>query len=439
MKSARQTAYEILLKIEKDGAFSNLAVDSALSNSKLSQKDKAFVSALIYGTVERLLTIDYQLEMYLSTPLKKVKKNVKTLLRLGAYQILFLDRVPDSAAVNESVKLSHDNNMSYASGMVNAVLRKISDNGLVLPNENEDENEYLSVKYSCPTPLIAMWKKAYGEENTVELLKASLDFSPVTLRVNTLKTNADELIMKLREENTEATLAQANENALYIISLGKNIENLDCYKKGYFHAQDLASQYCVKALGAKKGDRVIDMCAAPGGKSFTIAEEMQNEGEVLSCDIYPARTQLIDDGADRLGISCITTCVADGERYYPNLRKADRVLCDAPCSGLGVIRRKPEIKYKSLDTFNDLPNVQYSILSNAAEYVKNGGRLVYSTCTLNKKENDKVCDKFLSQHKNFKCIQPLDIETFGERYYTLMPHKNGCDGFFIAVFEKSED
>ncbi len=439
MKSARQTAYEILLKIEKEGAFSNLAIDNALNSSSLEQKDRAFVSALIYGTVERLLTIDYQLEKYLSKPLKKLKKNLHTLLRLGTYQILFLDRVPNSAAVNESVKLAHDNNMSYAAGMINAVLRKIADNGLVLPDENGNKLEYLKIKYSCPDSLISMWIKAYGEENTVELLKASLENSPVTIRVNTLKTTKNELKKMLESENTSVCDVQMSENALKIISLGKNIENLDCYKKGYFHVQDIASQYCVKALGVKKGDRVIDMCSAPGGKSFTIAEEMENEGDILSCDIYPSRTQLIDDGAMRLGIDCITTCVADSSRYYPNIKKADKVLCDVLCSGLGVIRRKPEIKYKPLDDFKDLPNIQYKILSNGAEYVKKGGRLVYSTCTLNKKENDKVCDKFLSQHPNFKCIQPLETETFGEKYYTLMPHKNGCDGFFIAVFEKTED
>lgn len=439
MKTARQLAYEILLKIEKDGAFSNLAVDSALTTSQLTQKDKALVSALIYGSTERRLTIDYQLEMYLSKPLNKLKKNVHTILRIGAYQILYLDRIPNSAAVNEAVRLANDNNMGYASGLVNAVLRKIADNGIILPDEKENKTKYLSVKYSCPDSLISMWNKAYGEENTVELLKASLETSPVTLRVNTLKTTANELISLLEKENTTALPVQGNMNALYITSFGKNIESLGCYKNGYFHIQDIASQYCVKALGAKKEDRVIDMCSAPGGKSFSIAEEMSDTGDILSCDIYPSRTQLIDDGAKRLGITCITTCVADGARYYPNVKKADKVLCDVPCSGLGVIRHKPEIKYKALDEFKNLPDTQYKILSTGAEYVKNGGRLVYSTCTLNKKENDKVCDKFLQNHTEFKCIQPLDIPTFGEKYYTLMPHKNNCDGFFIAVFEKSED
>lgn len=439
MKSARQTAYEILLKIEKEGAFSNLAIDGALASSSLPQKDRALVSAIIYGTIERKLTLDYQLESRLTKPLGKLKKNVHTLLRMGAYQLLFLDRIPNSAAVNETVRLAHDNNMGYAAGMINAVLRKIAASGLILPDKNEDKLKYLSIKYSCPTPLISMWIKAYGEENTAELLKASLESSPVTLRVNKLKITADNLISALETENTQAVRVPENENALYITSLGRNIERLESFEKGYFHVQDLASQYCAEALGAREGDRVIDMCSAPGGKSFTIAESMNNNGDILSCDIYPSRTKLIDDGAKRLGITCITTCVADGGKYYPNVRKADRVLCDVPCSGLGVIRHKPEIKYKPLDDFKELPEIQYGILSNAAAYVKNGGRLVYSTCTLNKKENDKVCDRFLSEHSEFKCIRPLDIDAFGDKYYTLMPHKNNCDGFFIAVFQKSEE
>ena len=439
MKSARQTAYEILLKIEKEGAFSNLATDSALASSSLPQKDRALVSAIIYGTVERKLTVDYQLERHLTKPLGKLKKNVHTLLRMGAYQILFLDRIPNPAAVNETVKAAHDNNMGYAAGMINAVLRKIAASGLILPDENDDKLKYLSVKYSCPISLISMWIKAYGEENTRELLKFSLESSPVTLRVNTLKITPEELISALESENTQSVRVPESKNALYITGLGKNIERLSSYEKGYFHVQDLASQYCAEALGAEKGDRVIDICAAPGGKSFTIAENMQNDGDILACDIYPSRTKLIDDGAKRLGITCITTCVADGGKYYPNVKKADRVLCDVPCSGLGVIRHKPEIKYKPLDDFKGLPEIQYGILSNAAAYVKNGGRLVYSTCTLNKKENDKVCDRFLAEHPEFKSIRPLDIDAFGDRYYTLMPHRNNCDGFFIAVFSKSED
>lgn len=435
MKSARQFAYEILMKIEKEGAFSNLAVDGALASSSLSSKDKAFVSALIYGCTERKLTLDYQIEKYLSKPLQKLKTPVHMILRLGTYQLLFMDKIPVSAAVNESVKLAKDNKSEYASGLVNAVLRKVSANGLMLPDE-KNKTEYTSIKYSCPQNLISMWNKAYGEENTEELLKASLERADIVLRVNTLRTNVTELISLLDKEGVKAEKCKFVENAVVAEKLGCDIESLESYKRGLFHAQDIASQHCIKALDPQKGERILDLCSAPGGKSFTASQYMVNTGNILAFDVYPSRTELIDEAAQRLGIENITTCVADATRFYPNLKEADRVLCDVPCSGLGVIRRKPEIKYKELDEFKSLPDIQYKILCNGAQYVKKGGRLVYSTCTLNKKENDKVCDLFLEKHPGFKCIQPLEIPSVTDKYYTLTPHLNGCDGFFIAVFER---
>lgn len=436
MKSARQYAFEILMKIEKEGAFSNLAVDGALASSSLSAKDKAFVSALIYGCTERKLTLDYQIEKYLSKPLNKLKAPVHMILRLGTYQLLFMDKVPVSAAVNESVRLAKDNRCEYASGLVNAVLRKVSANGLILPAES-NKTEYMSIKYSCPPQLISMWNKAYGEENTEKLLEASLEKTETVLRVNTLKTNTAELIDLLEKEGVCAEKCGFVENAVSVGKLGCDIESLDAYKKGLFHAQDIASQYCITALDPKKNEKILDLCSAPGGKAFTAAEYTENTGSILAFDVYPSRTELIDKGAQRLGIENITTCVADATRFYPNLQGADRVLCDVPCSGLGVIRRKPEIKYKALDDFKALPDIQYKILCNGAQYVKKGGRLVYSTCTLNKKENDKVCDLFLQEHPDFRSIKPLDIPSVTDKYYTLTPHKNGCDGFFIAVFERN--
>lgn len=438
MKSARQYAFEILMKIEKEGAFSNLAVDATLANVSLSPKDKAFVSALVYGCIERKITLDYQIERYLSKPINKLKTAVLIVLRLGTYQLLFMDKIPASAAVNESVKLAKENKSDYASGLVNAVLRSICSNGLVLPDE-KDEKLYFSVKYSCPESLIGMWKKAYGQENTEELLKASLEKPDTVLRVNTLKINEDELISLLKEEGVEAEKSNFIENALVVQKLGCDIESLPSFKNGFFHVQDTASQFCVKLLAPENGERILDLCSAPGGKSFTAAQYMENDGNILAFDIYPSRTELIDKSAERLGIENLSTCVCDATKHYDKIEKADRVLCDVPCSGLGVIRRKPEIKYKPLDDFKSLPDIQYKILCNGASYVKKGGRLVYSTCTLNKKENDKICDLFLSEHPEFKCLRPLDLPSVTEKYYTFTPHLNGCDGFFAAVFERIED
>lgn len=438
MKNPRQTAFEILMKIEKASAFSNLASDNALNGSALSVRDRAFVSALIHITLKRRLTLDYQIERYLTKPLSSLKKNVLTILRLGACQLLFMDKVPVSAAVNESVRLSKDNGAGYASGLINAVLRKIAENGCILP-ENDGSVHFLSIRYSCPENLISMWIKAYGRDNTLGILEKSLEKSRTFIRVNTLKTTSDELIKILRAEGVSVTETEEKNGALEILNLGgQSVESLESFRKGLFHVQGLASQICAEVLGAKEGERIIDLCAAPGGKSFTIAQMMSGKGELLSCDVYPHRTALIDSGAQRLGLDCITTCVADASKFYSRIEKADRVLCDVPCSGLGVISSKPEIKYKELDSFKALPDLQYEILSNAAKYLKKGGRLVYSTCTLNKKENDKVCDRFLNEHPEFKCVHPIAQENSGN-YYTFFPHISGTDGFFIAAFELSEE
>lgn len=433
---ARQTALKILVKNEKDKAYSNLALDKSLETNLLSSRDKAFVSKLVYGCIERKITIDYQIEKHLSGSIKKLKPIVLTILRMGVYQILFMDKVPDFSAVNECVELAKTNNCSYAASLVNAVLRKISKDGMILPDKN-DGVHYLSVRYSCPESLISMWSKAYGTVNTEKLLESSLEAPDIVIRVNTLLTDTEKLVKILSSEGVVCEKAYI-ENAVIIKSLSCAVDELPSFKKGYFHVQDIASQLCVKAIDAREGERLIDMCSAPGGKAFTAAQYMKNTGNILAFDLYPSRNELIDDGAQRLQIENITTCVCDSTKFYPNIQKADKVLCDAVCSGLGVIRRKPEIKYKELDSFKELPDIQYAILDNASKYVKDGGRLVYSTCTLNKKENDKVCDRFLENHVEFHSVQPLQIPTFGDKYYTLMPHINGCDGFFIAVFERDE-
>lgn len=433
-KSARETALDILVKTEKEKAYSNLALDSTLDKSGLQGRDRAFVSKLTYGCIERKITLDYQIEKHLTGSIKKLKPIVLVILRMGTYQLLFMDKVPSFSAVNECVELAKNNGSAYAASLINAVLRKISKDGLLLPDENE-KLKYLSVKYSCPESLISMWQKAYGEENTEKILENALEAPETVIRVNILLTTVEELIDILAQEGIQAHKGQV-ENSLVIDKTGGEIDKIPSFKKGFFHVQDIASQLCVKALGARENERVIDMCSAPGGKAFTIAQYMKNTGQILAFDLYPSRTELIDKGAERLNIDNISTCVCDSTKFYPHIQKADRVLCDVVCSGLGVIRRKPEIKYKELDSFKELPEIQYSILENSSRYVKNGGRLVYSTCSLSRKENDKVCDIFLENHNEFRCIQPLDIDTYGDRYYTLMPHINGSDGFFIAVFER---
>lgn len=431
MKNARQSAFEILLKIEKDGAYSNLTIDSTLSSAALDARDKAFVSALVYGVTERKLTVDYQLSLYLTKPLKKLRPEALIILRLGAYQLLFMDKVPSSAAVNESVKLTRANKCAYASSLVNAVLRAVSENGLRLPKENSEN--YLSVKYSCPVWLCEKWIREYGRRDAEQLLASSVGASETVLRVNTVKTSSEELLKSLRESGVNASSGYI-ENSLVLNNAG-SIERLGEYKNGLFHVQDTASQLCAAALEAKSGQIVFDVCSAPGGKAFTVAQMMKNEGEIYAFDIYPHRVKLISEGAKRLGLSCVKALEGDASKLNGALPKADRVLCDAPCSGLGIIRRKPEIKYKSEIEISSLPEIQLQILKTASSYLKPGGRLVYSTCTLNRAENEDVVSRFLAENDGFKAVPPL-ANVSGERFLTLMPHKNNCDGFFIAALER---
>lgn len=436
MKNARQTAFEILSKIQKDSSYSNLTVDSALASTELNDADSAFVSALVYGVLERSYTLDYQLAQNLKQPLKKLKPQVLTVLRLGAYQLLFMDKVPDSAAVNESVKLVKNNGCAFAGSLVNAVLRNVSRNGLSLPDES-DEATYYSVKYSFPEDLVRFWIKHYGPQNAVGIMSSCVGRPPLTVRVNTLKTEKEKLADILRVENIDVKYSDVDNS----LSLGKcgSVEKLDAFADGLFHVQDNASQLCAAALAPEEGDTVIDLCAAPGGKSFTLAQMMNNTGKIIACDIHNHRLELIRQGAARLGVTNIECRSNDASEYSAQLPLADKVLCDVPCSGLGIVRRKPEIRNKPLDELKTLPPVQLQILETASRYVKNGGRLVYSTCALNPNENEKVCRSFLAAHTDFKVKTPnfLTEDTFiRDGFVTLMPHINDTDGFFIAVFER---
>ena len=439
MKSPRQCAFDILLKIHKDSAYSNIALDAELDSQPLSGVDRAFVSALVYGTLERAITLDYQIEQYLTQPLSKLKAQVLVSLRMGAYQLLFMDKIPTSAAVNESVNLVKTNSCSFAAGLVNAVLRKVSQNGIVLPDKKG--LYYYSIKYSCPKWLIKLWKDAYGEDNAVEIAKASLGGAETVLRVNTLKTTADELMAYLNGEGVSCRKADFDENALVLEKAG-SLKKLNAYSDGLFHVQDTASQLCCRALGAEAGDTVIDICSAPGGKAFTTAQLMKNQGRIIACDIYEGRLNLIINGADRLGISVIETAENDGSVHNQSFPMADKILCDVPCAGLGVIRRKPEIRFKDGVEVDKLPEIQYSMLKASAEYLKKGGVLVYSTCSLNPAENEEIITRFLSENSDFESLKVLpEIPRHAEDtdYLTLMPHLHSSDGFFVSAIRRRID
>ena len=417
----RFLAYKILSKIEHDKAYSNITLDAVLNKNEASSA--SFVRALVYGVLERKITLDYYLSKFLSQPIKKLNPGVLTLLRLGAYQILYMDKVPVSAAVNESVKLSRKIKCGYASGLINSVLRKIATENIEYV-KTDNKIYDLSIEYSCPENLVSQFINDYGYTYTEKILKASIGSVPIFIRVNTLKISPEELIEKFEKEGIIAKKCEGMVASLEIVS-GNSIFQSDCYKKGLFHAQDIASQRCVETLAPQNGDIIFDMCAAPGGKSFTMAQIMKNKGEIYSFDLYDHKVKLINDGAKRLGISIINARISDSSVYNSELPKADKILCDVPCAGLGVIRRKPEIKYKDFAFVDKLCELQYNILNNASLYLKNKGILMYSTCSLSKKENEDVCNRFLAEHKDFRDGGMVTVE----------PHLNS-DGFFYAKLIK---
>ena len=434
MKTARQIAFEILNRIQKDNSYSNLILDTYLDKSELNQVDRAFVSALVYGVTERMITLDYELSRCLKQPLKKLKPQVLTILRIGAYQVLYMDRIPDSAAINESVKLCKNNGASFATGLVNAVLRKASANGLT-------ETDNLSLKYSVPEWLCNLWADDYGNDNALSLLESLSGSVDTVIRINSLKTTKMKLVTLLEKEGFESMDSKLSDDILVVKGTGA-LHKTKAYLDGLFHVQDTASQLCCSALGVKKGETVLDICAAPGGKSFTLAQHMENSGVIYSMDLYEHRLELIKKGAQRLGITNIKTVVNDGSVYNEGLPMADKILCDVPCAGLGVIRKKPEIRYKDPVEVDKLPKLQYSILCISSKYLKVGGTLVYSTYSLNKAENENIVNQFLNEHKNFESVPVLsDLKRYAEDtdYVTLMPHLHDCDGFFIAGLRKIKE
>ncbi|WP_195254506.1 16S rRNA (cytosine(967)-C(5))-methyltransferase RsmB [Merdimmobilis hominis] len=435
MKTARQIAVEALGKVNGSKGYSNIVIDKALEQSGLDLRDAAFATALFYGVLERMLTLDHCIAGFSKTPVEKLTPQVREILRVSLYQILYMDSVPDSAAVNEAVNLTRVFRKESAGGFVNGVLRAFLRSGKRVPRMAGSRADQLSIQYSCPAWLVQLWLDSYGEENTEGILKTSLGRPPVYIRINTLKTTADALSVQLEEEGAVVRRDEMEENCLRVSGTG-DVTALPAFQEGLFHVQDKSSQLCVKALDARPGMRVLDICAAPGGKSFTAAQWMHGEGELLAMDLYRARAALVAEGAQRLDIGCIAAKEGDASRYNSKLGLFDRVLCDAPCSGLGIIRRKPEIKYKNPEELGEIPQLQYNILSNSANYVKKGGILLYSTCTLNPGENEGVVERFLAEHRDFApCRLPQSLGSSGHTV-TLFPHQGDTDGFFISTMER---
>ncbi len=443
MKQINQTARSVclraLLQMERDEGYSNIVLDKALAASMLSSRDKSLASTIFYGVLERRLTLDYFLRHCLREPQKKPDRAALAALRCGAYQLLYLERVPDAAAVNETVAALKLIGKPQLAGFVNGVLRGLlrKKETLLLPEDNTPA--FLSLRYSVPEGLIRLWQKGYGEAVSLKLLESFSERPQAYIRVNTTRCTAAELQAHMERQGVNLICLSRPEGAAILENCGSPCE-LPEFHQGFFHVQDLSAQLVCRLLEPQPGETVCDCCAAPGGKSFTLAQGVGADGKVYAFDLHKGRVKLIEGGAKRLGLSMIETGVNDASQGFDVMPLVDKMLCDVPCSGFGVIRRKPEIRYRNLDEVKKLPALQYAILAQAAKRVKPGGILVYSTCTLNPAENNRVAERFLKENDGFRPMKiDLGLEHCvdePEHMLTMTPFSGGSDGFFAAAFQK---
>ena len=439
MNSYRNQAIETLKKIFKDKSYSNIVINNDIKNV-----DHRFLSLYrksVLGVIENLIFIDWIINEVSKMKTKKMETDVLVVLRLAVYQIFFLDKSHENIVVNESVQYIKDKGNIRASKFVNAVLRNTlrSKDSLIEKMSELPQDEFLSVKYSYPKELINLWKKQFGKD-IEEVLIANNKEAPMEIRVNTLKIKRDELI-KLFEENGIKTYKCKYANKGLIIENPFEIDKTDEYKNGLFSIQSESSILAGQILNPKEYSLIIDVCAAPGGKTLNAAEIMNNTGRIISRDIYPAKLKLIENEIKRLGIANVKVEKYDATKLDNSLiEKADYVIADVPCSGLGIIRRKPEIKYNKTD-INDITKIQNKILENASKYLKHNGELVYSTCTTNIKENYEIINRFLNNNKDYALVDISenidgDFETAKTGYIEIYPHLHGMDGFFIAKIKR---
>ena len=425
--NVREACLKSLVNYERDRKYSNIELSEAVDRYDFSELDRGFFTKLFYGVIEKKLTLDYYISC-LCDKKTKIDPVILNILRMGLYQILYMEKVPDNAACNESVELAKKSNPnnSKIGGFVNAVLRNFIRRKEELTQNIEKINglyKRLEIKYSFSYDIIKIWKESYGIEITEKLLAASENKPNLTITVNTLKVSRDEYLDKLNSLGIKAEKTELSEYGINIFG-DMPVKKIYGFEEGLFFVQDEASQICAFDTESKEGDLIIDCCSAPGGKSLFMAQMMNNKGRIICFDLHKHRLSLIEKSATRLGIDIIETYEHDAavpSEITKDL-KADVVLCDIPCSGLGVVNKKPEIKYKSIEEINKLPEIQYKILNICSDYVKSGGILLYSTCTLNKKENEEVAEKFLNEHKNFIC----------ENIKTFFPFERKIDGFFLV-------
>lgn len=438
--NARRLAFKTLYDIERNKNYSNISINKNFKDIDISDQEKGLATELIYGVIENKYYLNYIIDKLSKIKSKKMSTYVKISLWLGIYQILFLDSIKDHAAVNESVALIKKYDKK-SSGFVNAILRNVIRNKEnIMEIDKKDIVEYLSIKYSYNQWLIRKWIEEFGQEFTEDLLEANSEKPNLYIRANTLKINRDELINKLREQGIECNKVNGIDEAIMVKNL-KNIENNKLFKEGYFTVQDISSMLVGKVANPKEEKLVLDVCSAPGGKTTHLGTIMKNTGQVISRDIFDHKLKLINNTVKRLGLKNIKVENFDALNIDENsIDKFDYVICDVPCSGMGIIKRKPEIKFKKEEEIKDLPIIQKKILNNASKYVKLGGNLIYSTCTIHDEENINVVKEFLNVNDNFELVPidevNVDLDNQDKGYIKIYPNIHGMDGFFIAKLKR---
>lgn len=448
----REVVLDMLLSLREGKLSHTILKDTLDSYLYLDKSSRGFITRLYEGTIEKRLYLDFIIDGYSKTPVKKMKPIIMLLLEMAVYQLFFMDRVPDSATINEAVKLAKKRGLTGLSGFVNGVLRNIARNkeNIALPDKNKDLIKYLEIKYSTPKAVVEHFINDYGSEKTEEILEAFEQKRLLTARVT--KGDREELIKKLEGEGVKTGSDTIFPESVRILELD-SLSYLESFEEGDFVIQDESSQFIGKIVGLPKGARVLDLCAAPGGKSLLFAE-MEEVDEIISCDISESKTELIEENVRRIGVSEIKTKVNDASLYNPDFMDGfDLVICDLPCSGLGIMGRKRDIKYNvSIDKIRELALLQKKILENAVRYVKKGGRIIYSTCTMTKAENEENFT-FISEFKGFSSVDFSDkIRGYVDRYkdgerlvneakkgfIRLIPGELGTDGFFISEYMREE-
>lgn len=443
INKAREIALKALYKIEKEDAYSNIALNQVLKENKnIDERDVGLISELVYGTITWKLTLDEIIKKYSNIKLKKISVWILNILRMGIYQIIFLDKIPKSAAVNESVNLAKRYGHKSSSNFVNAILRKVSVNDYKELEEIKDDKERISKTTSMPMWIIEELLKQKDIKEVEEICKNSNLKPNTTIRINKLKTNKKELEEKL--EKRKIKYLEGSLKDFFVLKKVKNIENIDLFKEGFFTVQDEGAGLIVDVLAPKEDECILDACSSPGGKTTYIAEKMKNKGKIEAWDIHEHRVKLVQNAAKRLGINIIQAKTQDATEFNQDLvGKFDKILLDVPCLGLGVIKRKPDIKWKrKKEDIEEITKIQKAILDNCSKYLKKNGELVYSTCSILKEENEDIIERFLKENLDFKICKENEknyenIVIFGEKdkYINIYP-SNENDGFFICKLRK---